>query len=285
MADERLQKVLAQAGYGSRRACETLISDGRVSVDGVVVTELGVKVNPETADIRVDGARIAAESPRYVMLHKPAGYLSHPDPRAEYPDWHKLVKAPERLFAVGRLDQDSEGLLLLTNDGELANRLTHPRFEHPKTYLVEVEGRPDPRKVRRLRHGIMLDDGPTAPAEVTVLSAAPKEYMPDSRTPVTGRTGPRTRLVAGDAARGAQTAIAADGRAVGTSRGAGDPRRHRAARAGAVAPRPLARPDPGGSAKPACGDDERDAPGREAGCQTTGRAPPPRAQVARADRH
>ena len=173
-------------------ACETLISDGRVSVDGEVVTELGIKVNPETADIRVDGARIAAESPRYVMLHKPAGYLSHPDPRAEYPDWHKLVKAPERLFAVGRLDQDSEGLLLLTNDGELTNRLTHPRFEHPKTYLVEVEGRPDPRKVRRLRHGIMLDDGPTAPAEVTVLSAAPKEYMPDSRTPVTGRTGPRT---------------------------------------------------------------------------------------------
>jgi cytidylate kinase len=129
------------------------------------------------AEIRVDGKRVAAEPARYVMLHKPAGYLSHPDPRAGYPDWRSLVKAPERLFPVGRLDQDSEGLLLLTNDGELANHLAHPRYEHAKTYLVEVEGRPDPRKVRRLQHGVMLDDGPTAPADVELLRQPPKEFL------------------------------------------------------------------------------------------------------------
>src|SRR5450759_3026931 len=166
MSEERLQKVLAAAGIGSRSACEELITSGRVTVDDHVVSELGAKVDPERADIRVDGRPIAAEHFRYIMLHKPAGYLSNPDPRAGYPDWQELVKVPERLYAVGRLDVDSEGLLLLTNDGGLANRLTHPRYEHPKTYLVQVEGFLDPRKLRRMRHGVMLDDGPTAPAQL-----------------------------------------------------------------------------------------------------------------------
>jgi cytidylate kinase len=169
----RLQKILAQAGLGSRRACEELIAAGRVTVDGRVITEPGTKVDSEAARIHVDGQPIAAQRFRYIMLHKPAGYLSGPDPRAGYPSWLELVQAPERLFAVGRLDVDSEGLLLLTNDGELANRLIHPRYEQPKTYLVQVEGVPNPRKIRRMQHGVMLDDGPTAPAQVELLQEAP----------------------------------------------------------------------------------------------------------------
>ncbi len=175
MTEERLQKVLAQAGIGSRRACEELITAGRVTVDGRVVTELGLRVDPAVAQIRVDGQPVVQERLRYIMLHKPSGYLSNQDARAGYPSWTELVKTPERLYAVGRLDQDSEGLLLLTNDGELALRLMHPRYEHAKTYLVEVEGWPDARKVRRWQHGVMLDDGPTLPAQVAVLSTPPLE--------------------------------------------------------------------------------------------------------------
>jgi len=177
MPEERLQKVLAQAGLGSRRSCEELILAGRVTVDGRVVTELGTRVDPDTARITVDGKSLGLEPRRYVMLHKPAGYLSGLDPRAGYPSWQELVKVPERLYAVGRLDQDSEGLLLLTNDGELALRLTHPRYEHAKIYLVEVEGVPDERKIRRWQHGIMLDDGPTLPAKVVLLREPPLPYL------------------------------------------------------------------------------------------------------------
>ena len=173
MSEERLQKILARAGLGSRRACEEIISAGRVAVDGRVITELGAKVDPATAEITVDGRPVVGERHRYIMLNKPTGYLSGADRRAAYPSWQTLVKAPERLFAVGRLDQDSEGLLLLTNDGRLAHRLSHPRYEHPKTYLVQVEGFPNPRKIRRLQHGVMLDDGPTSPAQVTLLRGAP----------------------------------------------------------------------------------------------------------------
>ncbi len=191
MAEERLQKILAQAGYGSRRACEELIAAGRVTVDGRVVTELGVKVDPALSEVGLDGERIAAEAPRYLMFHKPAGYLSHPDPKAGYPYWQELVQVPERLFPVGRLDHDSEGLLLLTNDGELAHHLTHPRFEHPKTYLVEVEGFPDARKVRRWQHGVMLDDGPTAPSDVTLVREPPREFRKPAPSP--GEVRPRRR--------------------------------------------------------------------------------------------
>ena len=175
MAEERLQKVLAQAGLGSRRACEELIEAGRVTVDGRVITELGRRVDPALTDIRVDGQPITAEKHRYIILNKPAGYLSGPDPRAEYPSWEALVKVPERLYAVGRLDQDSEGLLLLTNDGDLAVRLTHPRYEHPKTYLVQVQGFPNPRKIRRLQHGVMLEDGRTLPARVVLWRELPAD--------------------------------------------------------------------------------------------------------------
>jgi CMP/dCMP kinase len=178
MAEERLQKLLARAGIASRRASEEVIAAGRVTVDGRVVTELGLKVDPELHSILVDGKSLPRERLRYVILHKPQGVLSGPDPKAGYPSWETLVKVPERLYAVGRLDQDSEGLLLLTNDGELALRLSHPRYEHPKTYLVQVEGLPDPRKIRRLQHGVMLEDGRTLPAKVLLLREPPLPFGP-----------------------------------------------------------------------------------------------------------
>lgn len=173
MTEERLQKVLARAGLSSRRMCEELIRAGRVTVDGQVVTEFGVKVDPEQVEICLDGRPVRFEARRYIMLNKPTGYLSGPDARAGYPSWLELVKVPQRLYAVGRLDQDSEGLLLLTNDGDLALRLMHPRYEHVKTYLVQVEGMPNPRKIRRWQHGVMLDDGPTLPAQVILLRDIP----------------------------------------------------------------------------------------------------------------
>lgn len=176
MAEERLQKLLARAGIASRRASEELIAAGRVTIDGRVVTELGTKVDPERHAILVDGKPLPRERLRYIMLHKPHGVLSGPDPKAAYPSWETLVKAPERLYAVGRLDHDSEGLLLLTNDGDLALRLSHPRYEHPKTYLVQVEGVPDARKIRRLQHGVMLEDGRTLPAKVMLLKEPPPPF-------------------------------------------------------------------------------------------------------------
>lgn len=176
MAEERLQKLLARAGIASRRACEELIVAGRVSVDGEVVTQLGTRVDHSKALVCVDGAPISVEKLRYIMLNKPTGYLSSPDPRAGYPAWQALVKVPERLYPVGRLDHDSEGLLLLTNDGELAQMLAHPRYEHAKTYLVQVSGRPNARKIRRMQHGVMLEDGPTAPADVVLLRQPPAVF-------------------------------------------------------------------------------------------------------------
>ncbi|HTY71131.1 MAG TPA: pseudouridine synthase [Actinomycetes bacterium] len=159
---ERLQKVLARAGVASRRACEALIAEGRVEVDGVVVSKLGTRVDPSTAVIRVDGVRVSVSSHQvYLMLNKPAGVVStmaDPEGRPCLGDY--VGSNRERLFHVGRLDVDTEGLLLLTNDGTLAHRLAHPSFEIPKTYLADVPA-PLPRDLgRRLREGIDLEDGP-----------------------------------------------------------------------------------------------------------------------------
>jgi 23S rRNA pseudouridine2605 synthase len=158
----RLQKVLAAAGVGSRRACEELIAAGRVEVDGRVITEQGLRVNPAIAVIRVDGLRVPTEQSGlvYFALNKPAGVVSTMQDPQGRPDLSQYVKdRSERLFHVGRLDADTEGLLLLTNDGELANRLTHPRYEVAKTYVAEVEG-PLARDVgKRLRQGVDLPDG------------------------------------------------------------------------------------------------------------------------------
>ena len=157
----RLQKVLAGAGLGSRRACEELIAAGRVTVDGAVA-ELGMRVDPRTAVIHVDGDRVVVRDDLvYLALNKPRGVLSAMSDARGRPTVGDLVAdRPERLFHVGRLDADSEGLLLLTNDGELAHRLTHPSFGVAKTYLATVPG-PVGRQVgRRLLAGVELDDGP-----------------------------------------------------------------------------------------------------------------------------
>jgi 23S rRNA pseudouridine2605 synthase len=159
---ERLQKVLAAAGVGSRRACEDLIFRRRVTVNGRVA-KLGDKADPVTDEIRVDGQRIVTDTKlAYIALNKPRGVVSSLDDekgRTELADF--LAQFPQRLHHVGRLDADSEGLLLLTNDGELTNKLTHPSYSVPKTYLAEVTNGPLPRNVgRQLLGGVELEDGP-----------------------------------------------------------------------------------------------------------------------------
>lgn len=167
---ERLQKVLAAAGLGSRRKCEEWIAAGRVAVNGKTVTRLGVKVDPERDRIEVDGrpVRIPPKNKKvYLMLHKPKGYLSSvsdPFGRKTVIDLVRDVEA--RVYPVGRLDADTEGLLLLTDDGDFAHLLTHPRYGVPKTYLATVRGVPHGSLLERLRRGIRLEDGVTAPAQV-----------------------------------------------------------------------------------------------------------------------
>ena len=181
----RLQKVLAQAGIASRRACEALISEGRVEVNSEVVVEQGRRVDPERDVIRVDGARIPP--PRrhlYLAMNKPRGVvvtMDDPEGRRTVADviakgGSRLVKN-ERLFHVGRLDADSEGLLILTNDGELANKLAHPSYQVPKTYIAEVTGLVNAATLQRLRHGITLEDGPVRPTSVKIVSSAAERTL------------------------------------------------------------------------------------------------------------
>lgn len=168
---ERLQKVLARAGLGSRRGCEELIRQERVSVNGKVA-ELGQRVVPERDQITVDGRTVeVVQSLNYIVLYKPQGVLSAAqDDTSQYRTVRDLVPLPGHLYPVGRLDLDSEGLILLTNDGELTNLLTHPRYEHTKEYRVDVEGHPADKTLHRWRRGVYLDDQQTAPADVSVLS-------------------------------------------------------------------------------------------------------------------
>lgn len=168
--EERLQKILAQAGLGSRRSCEEIIAAGRVRVNGQVAL-LGTKADPQRDDIIVDGKPIKVDqSMVYIALYKPRGVLSTvtaPDPRSTVRD---LVSVPGKLYPVGRLDVDSEGLVLLTNDGELANKITHPRFGHEKEYQVLIARRPDNDQLQTWRRGVVLEDGHrTAPAEVNFV--------------------------------------------------------------------------------------------------------------------
>jgi pseudouridine synthase len=169
---ERLQKILSAAGIASRRAAEVLIREGRVSLNGRTVTELGTKADPETDDVRVDGRRVkAAARRRYILLYKPRGYItSRSDPQQRPTVIDLLTKGGVRdyVYPVGRLDYDSEGLLLLTSDGDLAARLTHPRHGVAREYEVRVRGVPDRRALDRLTRGIMLEGRRTAPTEVTM---------------------------------------------------------------------------------------------------------------------
>lgn len=166
---QRLQKLLAAAGIGSRRACEELIAQGRVTVDGRVA-ELGDKADARQADIRVDGETVNADPELvYVMLNKPRGVVTTADDPQARPTVLDLVPLPQRLFPVGRLDLDTEGLLLLTNDGALAHALTHPSFEVPRVYLALIGGKVKRSLLDQLRQGVELDDGFARPQEVELV--------------------------------------------------------------------------------------------------------------------
>ncbi|MGH4024278.1 MAG: pseudouridine synthase [Pseudonocardiaceae bacterium] len=178
-AAQRLQKVLAQAGVASRRAAEEMIAQGRVQVDGAVVREMGVRVDPENAVIHVDGMRLELRSDvLHLALNKPRGvHSTMSDDRGRPCVGDYVADRPQRLFHIGRLDADTEGLLLLTNDGELAHRLMHPSYRVLKTYLAEVPG-PVPRTVgRSLRAGIDIDDGPVAVDGFRVVQALPGKAL------------------------------------------------------------------------------------------------------------
>jgi 23S rRNA pseudouridine2605 synthase len=175
----RLQKVLAAAGFGSRRACEELIARGRVEVDGRIVREQGVRVDPQVAVIRVDGQRVpTAPGTVVVAANKPRGVLSTmSDDRGRPCLGDMVADRSERLFHVGRLDADTEGLILLTNDGELANRLAHPSFGVAKTYLATIAG-PLPRTVgRQLTEGVELEDGPARADSFRVVQSLPGQVL------------------------------------------------------------------------------------------------------------
>ncbi|NWG21674.1 MAG: pseudouridine synthase, partial [Chloroflexi bacterium] len=175
MSAERLQKVLASAGIASRRDCEEYIADGRVMVNGKVVRVPGTRVDPENDEILVDGTPIGKIHHRtYVMLHKPAGVVSTTDDPQGRPTVVDLVDLEQRLFPVGRLDYDSEGLLLLTDDGELTQQLTHPSHQIEKEYRVLLNAVPSPDALRAWRTGVELDGAPTAPAWVELIERVPE---------------------------------------------------------------------------------------------------------------
>ena len=174
---DRLQKILAQAGYGSRRACEDFITAGRVRVNGKIA-ELGQKADPAIDKITVDGRPIAAvEALTYIALHKPRMMLSTVERERgdDRPTVRDLVDIPQHVYPVGRLDFESEGLVLMTNDGDLTNKLTHPKFGHEKEYRVLLARRPDPEQLNTWRRGVILEDGyKTQPVDVRFESAQGK---------------------------------------------------------------------------------------------------------------
>lgn len=167
---ERLQKILARGGIASRRAAERLITEGRVRVNGRVVTELGEKADPRRDRVEVDGKRVVAEQPVYVVLHKPRGVVSTMSDPEGRPTVKELLDAVgARVFPIGRLDYATSGVLLASNDGEFADGLLHPRREVPKTYVVKVNGVMSPDDLERWRTGIELEDGKTLPADAHML--------------------------------------------------------------------------------------------------------------------
>jgi 23S rRNA pseudouridine2605 synthase len=175
MMSERVQKVLARAGYGSRRKCEELILAGRVTIDGAPV-EIGQNVTATTADIRVDGERISLPAARrYILFYKPRGVLSSLRSQGGKPIITDFLPNDRRVFPVGRLDLESEGLLLVTDDGELANRLTHPRYEHEKEYRVLLDRRPTEVDLQKWRRGVRILDGElTQPVKVELIAKEPQ---------------------------------------------------------------------------------------------------------------
>jgi pseudouridine synthase len=173
---ERIQKILAKAGVASRREAERMVIEGRVMVNGEVIKTLGFKADPSKDHIKVDGKRINAFEPKVMLLlNKPRGYLSTvKDPKGRPTVFDLLRNVKWRIYPVGRLDFDAEGLLLLTNDGGLAHLLSHPRFSIPKTYLVKVTGVPEEKKLTRLKMGVMLEDGRAKALSSTLLRQGEK---------------------------------------------------------------------------------------------------------------
>ena len=169
---ERLQKYMASCGVASRRKCEEIIAEGRVKVNGVTVREAGLKIQPSKDKVTVDGREIIpANKPVYIMLNKPVGYVSTVRDQFKRPTVLDLLRGVKgRIYPVGRLDYDSEGLLLLTNDGNLAYGLTHPRHRVDKTYIVVVQGRPSRKEIDRIRKGVEIDGRMTSPADIRVES-------------------------------------------------------------------------------------------------------------------
>jgi len=188
---ERLQKLMAKAGYGSRRKCETIIGAGRVRVNGRIA-RLGQKADPDNDDIEVDGEKIAFEKTLYLKLNKPVGVISSTEDELNQgrPTIRDLVDIPGHLYPVGRLDKQSEGLILLTNDGKLAHRLTHPRYGHEKVYQVELEGNIGDEALDRWRRGLRLDGRRTAPAKIQVIDRSGD----GSRLTITLREGRKRQI-------------------------------------------------------------------------------------------
>ncbi|MDF2564681.1 MAG: rluB [Massilibacillus sp.] len=175
---ERLQKVISQAGIASRREAETLIKEGRVVVNGKVISELGTKVDINKDKVRVDGKLIASQENIYILMNKPKGVItSVKDDRGRKTVIDLLEGVSQRVYPVGRLDYNTEGLVLLTNDGELTNSLIHPKYKVYKTYIAKVQGIPSEDKLDLLRIGIKLEDGVTAPAKVNILDIDPSNNI------------------------------------------------------------------------------------------------------------
>jgi len=175
----RLNKFLSQAGIASRREADRLITEGRIKINSQVIQELGYKIDDQKDRIEIDGREVRQEqTPIYLMLNKPKGYLATLKDTFGRPTVMNLLSnLKKRVFPVGRLDYDSEGLLLFTNDGELTYRLTHPRYNVKKTYLVKVKGKPDSAKLTKLKKGVFLDGKKTAPAKVTLLESNPRRSL------------------------------------------------------------------------------------------------------------
>jgi len=193
----RLQKLISEAGVASRRAAEQLIRDGRVMVNGTAVRELGTRADPALDDIRVDGRRLPKPERRHILLYKPRGYVStrvDPEKRPTVIDLLERAKIRGYFYPVGRLDYDSDGLIILTNDGTFAERLMHPRYELERAYEARVRGVPDAKSLDRLRKGLVLDGERTQPAGVTLLHVFEQKATPQSLVEVVLKEG-RNRQV------------------------------------------------------------------------------------------
>jgi pseudouridine synthase len=193
----RLQKLISEAGVASRRAAEQLIVDGRVMVNGKTVRELGTRADPSTDDIRVDGRRLPRPERRYLLMYKPRGYVStrsDPEHRPTVIELLERARIRGYFYPVGRLDYDSDGLLILTNDGSFAERLMHPRYGLERTYEARVRGVPDAKTLDRLRKGIPLDGERTQPADVNIVHVKEGQSTPQAVVEVVLREG-RNRQV------------------------------------------------------------------------------------------